>query len=162
MPTSQRETVNVCARARLMGAAVAIIAGSLSGCANLPTVDESALGAPVPKGPVAPVTCASKPECDLKWSRALIWVTKNSPFRLQIANDVMIQTMHDETLNNSTDPMFTVVKTPLGNGSFEITFDGGCTNPFGCIPSVAASRATFAAFFNAPIPAAPVAQAQKN
>ena len=117
----------------------------LAGCASASSVATA---------PARPVSCKAGPDCDAKWSRALSWVTSNSSYKFQTQSDSVVQTMGP--LPDDPSPAYTVTKLATGPGIFEITFGGGCDNIFGCIPTVAESRARFADFVMAidvPVPA---------
>jgi hypothetical protein len=88
-----------------------------------------------------PILCRAGNDCAEKWSRAVQWVTQNSDYKLQTASEFEIQTMGP--LPNSPSPAYTVTKTAIGNGRYEINFSGGCDNIFACIPSVLQSKARF-------------------
>lgn len=91
-----------------------------------------------------PVTCSSKSDCDVKWSRAVQWVQQNSAYKFQSATDLVIQTMGP--LPDDPRPAFTVTRINNADGSAIINFDGGCDNMFGCIPSMLQEKASFAEF----------------
>jgi hypothetical protein len=94
--------------------------------------------------PPPPITCTNKNDCDAKWSRAVSWIASNSSWKIQTQTDFLIQTYN--SINDSAAPSFTITKVAQPNGTFQITFDGGCANIFGCVPTVAESRARFAEF----------------
>jgi len=113
------------------------IAVFIGGCATRPQVATA---------PPAPLICKSGSDCDSKWSRAVSWVTRNSSYKIQTQTDSIVQTMGP--LPSDPSPAYTVTKVAIDNGNYEITFGGGCDNIFGCIPTVAGSRAQFAEFVN--------------
>ena len=51
-------------------------------------------------------------------------------------------------LPDDPQPAFVVTKIAQGNDLYVISINGGCDNMFGCIPSIADSSASFAAFVN--------------
>ncbi len=110
--------------------------------------------------PIQPITCNKGPDCDAKWSRAVSWVTTNSSYKVQTQTDSIIQTMGP--LPDSPSPAYSVTKVAATPTMYEITFNGGCDNFLGCIPTVAESRATFAAFVNVPGSAGAPASAQAS
>ena len=119
-----------------MGVLIAILATLfLAGCASAPTQEST---------PPRQIVCRPGPDCDAKWSRAVSWVTTNSSYKIQAQTDSIIQTMGP--LRYDTRPAFTVTKVALPNGSYEITFNGGCDNIIECIPSVSESRTKFTDF----------------
>jgi hypothetical protein len=98
--------------------------------------------------PVQPITCNKGPDCDAKWSRAVSWVTTNSSYKVQTQTDSIIQTMGP--LPDDPSPAYSVTKVATTPTTYELTFNGGCDNIIGCIPTMAESRARFAAFVNVP------------
>ncbi len=60
------------------------------------------------------------------------WVATNSRWRIQTANDTLIQTFGPG--NSSTDLAYTLVRVPRGDGTAEISVRAGCANIFGCFP----------------------------
>ncbi len=97
--------------------------------------------------PPPPITCQAGPDCEAKWSRAIGWVATNSQWKVQSQSDFLIQTYN--SIDDSPSPSFTITKVATGQpGSFEISFNGGCANILGCVPTVAESRVSFAAFVN--------------
>jgi hypothetical protein len=118
--------------------------GVVAGCASTP---QQASAPPPPL-----ITCQTGADCDAKWSRAIGWLANNSAWKIQSQSDLLIQTFN--SINDSPSPGFTVTKVATGQpGTYEINFAGGCANLLGCIPSVAESRASFAAFVTGGTPA---------
>lgn len=105
---------------------------SLGACSTTPSIS------------VPPVTCQGKEDCELKWGRSLKWVSDNVRYRIESANDMMIQTKGP--IRYSVDAAVSLVKIPKGDGVYTIEFDAGCDNMFGCQPSVDAMRASFFQF----------------
>lgn len=87
-----------------------------------------------------PMICQQGQDCEVKWSRALVWVQDNSRWKLRIANDSLITT---EGPFDTTDASFSINKIPLGNGQYSIAFRAGCGNMFGCVPSLLELKASF-------------------
>lgn len=110
---------------------------ALAGCAAPNPAATAALQAEASR----PVTCASKPDCDAKWSRAVQWVQQNSEYKFQSATDYVIQTMGP--LPDDPSPAFTITRVTNADGSGTFNFSGGCDNMFGCIPSMLESQASF-------------------
>jgi len=84
-----------------------------------------ALGAPSPvEREIAsrPLTCTKGDDCELRWARALAWVTHNSHWKLRTATEAVITT---EGPLDDIWLAYTVLKTPLWNGEYEITFQAG-------------------------------------
>ena len=94
--------------------------------------------------PPQPIICISGPDCDAKWGRAATWITTNSTFKIQVRTDTSLQTAGP--VPSETTPAFTITKVARGEGRFEITFNGGCGNPYRCVTSIAESHARFAQF----------------
>lgn len=115
----------------------------LTGCASAPQQAAA---------PIRPINCKAGPDCDAKWSRAVSWIATNSGYKIRSQTADLIQTMGPT--DSSPTAAFTVTKVATAPGSFDITFAGGCDNVFGCIPTVAESRAAFADFIMAELPAA--------
>lgn len=61
-----------------------------------------------------PVTCADEADCRLKWARAVAWVAENSAFKIQIANDTLIQTFGPSGYIHGT--AFIVTRMPAASG----------------------------------------------
>jgi hypothetical protein len=101
--------------------------------------------------PAQPIICMSGPDCDAKWGRAALWMTDNSSFKVQVRTETTLQTAGP--VPSETTPAFTVTKVARGEGRFEITFNGGCGNPYRCVPSIAESRARFVQFVLGEAPA---------
>ena len=72
------------------------------------------------------------------------WVRTNSAYKIANATDMLISTMGP--LPNDPSPAFTITKTARGDGRYDISFDGGCDNMFGCIPPMMKLKADFAKF----------------
>jgi hypothetical protein len=98
----------------------------------------------VQQPPPQPIICMSGPDCDAKWARAAAWVAANSTFKIQVRTDTSLQTAGP--VPSEATPAFTVTKVARGEGRFEITFNGGCGNPYRCNPSIAEARTRFAQF----------------
>lgn len=83
------------------------------------------------KDALQPVKCKDKNNCDLFWQRAQIWISQNSRWRIQTANDTIIQTYGPG--NNDVILAYTVTKIPDSTGSgATITYKANCDNIFGC------------------------------
>ena len=114
----------------------------VGGCNSSPQnpVDAAIVNAAVNQ----PITCKAGPECDAKWSCASAWIAQNSAFKIQTANELIIQTMGP--LPYDATPAFTVTKVANASGDYEISLTAGCDNIFGCIPSIEQSRYQFPRF----------------
>lgn len=86
-----------------------------------------------------PVRCEGADQCGKMWQRAQLWIAKNSAYKVQLANDVVIETYspreHDPHLG------FTVYKEPDGGSAYMINSRAGCRNMFGCQPHPNKGRA---------------------
>jgi hypothetical protein len=97
----------------------------LSGCA----VNQVALQ------PADMPTCAAGKDCELKWAVARRWVLNNSGFKIQSITDDFIETFNSRDYA-SPRPWVRIVKEPIGEERYRITFEAGCNNMFGCVPEV--------------------------
>jgi hypothetical protein len=115
---------------------------TLCGCGGAPqnSADAEAMRASID----LPVVCTRGPDCDAVWSRAAAWVVQHSSYKIQTANDSIIQTMGPTQYNPS--PAYTITKTANAAGNYEVRLAGGCDNIFSCIPSIEESRASFKQF----------------
>lgn len=91
-----------------------------------------------------PLVCVSKPVCDRQWQRVQSWIAQNSGWRIQIANDVLIQTYGPG--RNTTDLAFTAIRENRDDGTASIHFTAGCDNVFGCHPHPALAIANLKAY----------------
>jgi len=107
----------------------------LSGCATQKIPDH--IQADLNK----PIFCNNEIECKEMWERATYFVTANSGFKLQIHNDIVIQTYSPP--QNSPALAFKITKEPKGDGKYQIWTSAACNNIFGCQPNqyVAISQA---------------------
>lgn len=105
-----------------------------------------------------PVICSQGSDCEVKWSRVLIWVQDHSRWKLRIANETLITT---EGPFDTTDPAYSITKVPTGTGTYTIVFRAGCGNIFGCVPSILELQANFVNFVVGPIKP-PTATIQKD
>ncbi len=119
----------------LLGAVCAL---SLTACVTMTPEEISAMNAAANR----PVTCDNQEDCAIKWGRALKWTLSNSAYRIQQSTDMLIQTAGPS--KDSPSPAYVVTRVPMGNGRETFELQGGCDNLFGCIPSITASRASFA------------------
>lgn len=81
----------------------------------------------------APLVCEGKTQCELYWQKSQAWVATNSAWKIQTANDTIINTYNPAP--NAATLGYQLVKTPLGNERYEIIVQTSCGNMFGCIPS---------------------------
>lgn len=107
-------------------AAVALTA-MLFGCASSPDDPRNDAEA------VAPLTCASKEQCDAYWQRAQAWVGNNSGYRIRLANDTIIETFGP--FGSKVDLAYRITRVPEGNNGARIFILPACDNIFGCYPT---------------------------
>lgn len=110
-----------------MRGAALLAAAALAGCANMADTP--------PPGSEAyePLTCASRPECDVYWTRAQVWVADHSRYKIQTATDAVIQTYGP--IEWRPDLAYKVTREAKADGSARIRIDATCYSPAGCAPS---------------------------
>jgi hypothetical protein len=79
-----------------------------------------------------PVACAGDDACKIAWQKAQLWLVKNSAYKLQTANDTLLQTFNGPA--HTTEITYTVTKEPVTVGNYEIVMRAGCDNYLGCTP----------------------------
>ena len=109
----------------------------LSGCTGL-TAEE------LERYAAQKITCAQGDDCDVKWGRAITWISQNSPWKIQTQNDSMIMTY--PPTNESPASGFLVNKVPLKTGVYEITMSSRCGKLDGCIPNPTELKGSFNRF----------------
>ena len=97
------------------------------------------------------ITCSKGTDCDMKWGRAIAWISQNSHWKIQTQTDYIIQTY--TALGGSPSSSFLVNKVPVDNDTFEIVMTSGCGNMFGCTPDATTLKAMFTNFIIGPAPA---------
>ena len=77
-------------------------------------------------------TCEGKEDCELKWARAVQWITKNSSFRIRLMNDILIETYPSV---GSLDAFiaYRITRVPLGQEKYRLEIQAACGNLFGCV-----------------------------
>lgn len=106
---------------RLKLATFIIILGLIAGCA----------GFYHPTKP-ARIVCEGA-RCDRLWQRAQTWLATNSRYRIQIANDSIIQTYGPHE-NVSGAVAYTITKNQLPDGKTMIEIHGAChATIYGCV-----------------------------
>lgn len=111
-----------------------VVIGALAGCAQPP--DPATLAAAQQQ-----VTCSSKSDCDALWSRAVVWVTQNAPYKIQTESSNLIETMGPLPDSPDSEIVITRLVNPDGSGSLQ--FQSGCDNIIGCVPSGVQLEASF-------------------
>lgn len=112
----------------------------LSGCTGLTAEQQAELE----RYAAQKITCTQGDDCDVKWGRAITWVSQNSQWKIQTQNDSMIQTY--PATNESAASGFLVNKVRLGNGVYEITMSSRCGKLYDCIPNPTELKARFNRF----------------
>ncbi len=77
-----------------------------------------------------PIICSGKAQCDLLWQRTQLWIARNSGYRIQTANDVLIQTYGP--FNAKVELAYRAFREPMSNGKAKISFSALCDNWIGC------------------------------
>jgi hypothetical protein len=90
-----------------------------------------------------PIMCTQGEDCEVKWGRAVTWVTQNSYWKIRNSTDMLITTENATVGSGDTHPSFSILKTAQGNGKYRIDFQAGCDNMFTCNPSVNTLRDSF-------------------
>lgn len=106
-----------------------------AGCATPPPLTDADLR------DMQPVVCANQAQCQTMWQQAQLWIINNSSYKIQLANDVVIQT-HNPS-NSSVASGFTVTKEPYNGERHLIKLRSYCDNMFGCRPSAAQLEIAF-------------------
>lgn len=106
----------------------------LAGCATQPMDPVTAYYAN------EPITCAAGSECEEMWSRAVMWVVRNSETKIQIQTDNLIETYNP---SKSVVTAYSVTMTAVGSGRYEILLKAACSNMFVCDPNPALQKAAF-------------------
>jgi len=112
---------------------------------------DSELEAALDRLAAMPVTCTGEQDCAKKWAKAMIWVSENSVFKIQLANDMMIQTYGPSTVIHGT--AFTIIKIPTAGGH-AFDFRATCLSQPFCGQSVRDYKSSFAATVMGPDPVA--------
>ncbi|MBI1179136.1 MAG: hypothetical protein GC201_01165 [Alphaproteobacteria bacterium] len=103
-----------------------------------------------------PIICDGQEQCEIMWSRAIQWVKNNCAYRFQTVSDDLIQTAGPNPY--SIEPAFVVNKLALGGGKYQIEFDGGCDNMFGCSPTILEAKSKFVMYLMGAHPNDAIAQ----
>lgn len=107
----------------------ALVALMATGCATAPQKQLS----DAELRDLEPVVCESEVACQKAWQRAQLWIVNNSSYKIQIANDVVIQTFNPT--QSSVRSGFTVTKEPVSGDKQAIKMRSYCDNMFGCRPT---------------------------
>lgn len=123
-----------------------VAAAALGGCA-VQSPERQAVMAEAQR--TVPV-CVGERDCAAKWDAAQLWVVRNAGFKIQTANNVLIQTFNPT--NHSIYLAATITKEPQGGGRYRILAQFGCANMFGCKPDPAQAIVDFNRYVNAATP----------
>ena len=77
-------------------------------------------------------------DCAAAWQRAQLWLVNYAPFKIQTANDVVIQTY--TSVDNSADIDYTLTRESLPGGKYRIAARVHCASLVGCVPNAADRR----------------------
>jgi hypothetical protein len=99
---------------------------ALGACASEPYIPT----AKVVEAAKTPVICEGKEACDIMWSKAQIWVSENSGYKIQVATDSIIETY--TAPDYSPEYSVKMTKMPLGNGKQELSLSIYCGYPAMC------------------------------
>lgn len=95
----------------------------------------------------APLVCRNADECARWWSRAQEWVTQHGAYKLQTANDTLIETAGPE--GGSGKLAYQITKTLNADGSATIGFAAHCDSMVGCQPDPWKAGADFKQYVKA-------------
>ena len=113
---------------------------ALTGCAIAPTDPADQADAS------APLYCVGPDECNLYWRRAQVWVAQNSPMKIQLVNDTLLETFNPPA--HSMDRAYRVIREPQA-GREEIKVSTYCQNIYGCNRSTIGVIASFKRYVKA-------------
>lgn len=111
----------------------------LAGCSTQGQVSGSVM-----EQATSPLTCTNKAECDAWWSRAQVWVSNHSEYKLQTVTDAIIQTGGPSGGKRAL--AYEITKTPSNEGTATIGFEAHCDNMLGCEPNPWKAGADFKQF----------------
>ena len=81
----------------------------------------------------APLTCSNKAECELWWQRAQTWVASHSTYKIETANDSLIQTTGPDGGKRAL--AYQITRTANPDGTATIGFSAHCDGSLGCKPN---------------------------
>jgi hypothetical protein len=90
-----------------------------------------------------PIICTRGDDCEVKWGRALTWVTQNSYYKIRNSTDSLITTESGIVDDGDTHASYSILKTAQGDGEYLIDFQAGYNNMFACTPSINKLRDSF-------------------
>jgi hypothetical protein len=107
-------------------AALCLVA--MAGCSTQGQVDPDVM-----QIATRPLTCSNKAECDLWWQRAQAWVASNSKYKIETANDSLIQTAGPDGGKRAL--AFQITRAAGPDGTVTIGFSAHCDSSLGCKPN---------------------------
>ncbi len=130
-----RKTLTVISSMATAATALALLAGcSTQGQVAGDTMEQA----------TAPLTCTNKAECDAWWSRAQVWVSNHSQYKMQTVTDSIIQTAGPSGGKRAL--AYQITKTPSNQGTATIGFAAHCDAMLGCEPNPWKAGADFKQF----------------
>lgn len=106
-----------------------------------------------------PIYCHSEDECQVKWGRAILWVSDHSRWKIRNQTDSIITT-EGPSEAYPFSAAYVVNRLPLGGGNYQILVKLGCASSAGCIPDEFVSKADFVSFVGGGVGNATISQAQ--
>lgn len=91
-----------------------------------------------------PLTCSNATECTLWWQRAQTWVSSHSAYRIEAANDSLIQT--EGPMGGKRALAYQITKASNKDGTATIGFAAHCDSSLGCKPNPWEAGADFKEF----------------
>jgi hypothetical protein len=76
--------------------------------------------------------CHTGSDCDVKWEATQLWVSRNTPNKIRLANGTLIET---ERNPDGVNLEMKAEKVPLGSGRYELRMDVSCETLLGCSPT---------------------------
>jgi hypothetical protein len=120
--------------------ALCMVSFALIGCVTTTPEQQATME----KDAAQKVTCTKGHDCEVKWGRAITWISQNSQWKIQTQNENTIQT--ETAAGGSPASHFLVNKVLRRNGVYEITMMSGCDNFIGCEPDATYLKASFNRF----------------
>jgi hypothetical protein len=120
-------------------ARVAAAAAALSSCGLLQSEPERAA-----------TVCRIGADCDLKWSRAAVWVSQNAYYKIETQTESLIHTAGP--YGKSPGAAVTVYRISASEGWAELVVDIRCADFLGCAPPAAELARSFADYVSGASP----------
>lgn len=115
---------------------LAVLCIAAAGCSTQGQVDPDVM-----QIATTPLTCSNKAECDVWWQRAQTWVTNHSEYKIEFANDALIQTAGPDGGKRALAYEITRAANP--DGTATIGFAAHCDSSMGCKPNPWVAGADF-------------------